>query len=51
MVADLGNLEGILGLDFLARNHVTFDTGKGVLKFKNFDLANPDSLPPQMFKR
>lgn len=39
MVANLGILEGILGLDLLARSHVTFDTGKGVLKFKNFDLA------------
>lgn len=47
MVADLGNLEGILGLDFLARNHVTFDTGKGVLRFKNFDLALTNESEPK----
>lgn len=47
MVADLGNLEGILGLDFLARNHVTFDTSKGVLRFKNFDLALTNEPEPE----
>lgn len=39
MVVDLGNFEGIFGLDFLVCNYVIFDIGKGVLKFKNFDLV------------
>ena len=39
IVADLGNLGGIIGLDFLARNRVMFDTGRGVLKFRDFDVV------------
>lgn len=47
MIADLGNLDGILGLYFLARDHVTFDTGKGVLRFKNFDLTLTSESEPE----
>ena len=38
IVADLGNISGILGLDFLARNDVTINTSKGVLSFPNFKV-------------
>jgi hypothetical protein len=46
IVADLGDLSGILGLNFLSENGVLFDLGKGVLIFPDFEehLQREDSL-------
>lgn len=45
-VADLGDLSGILGLDFLSNNDVLFYLGNGVLIFQEFELHlhDEDSL-------
>ncbi|CAC5404153.1 unnamed protein product [Mytilus coruscus] len=38
IVADLGNISGILGLDFLSKNEVTINASKGTLSFPNFTV-------------
>ncbi|XP_062573989.1 uncharacterized protein LOC134235836 [Saccostrea cucullata] len=38
IVAELGGLSGILGLDFLSKNEVLFDVGKGILIFSDFKV-------------
>ncbi|XP_062598979.1 uncharacterized protein LOC134260435 [Saccostrea cucullata] len=46
IVAELGDLSGILGLDFLSENEVIFDLKKGVLNFPEFkvQLESEDNL-------
>lgn len=38
VVADLGELDGILGMDFLTKNEVSFDISKGLLMSPNFQV-------------
>ena len=38
IVADFGSTQGILGLDFLAKNDVKIDTRRGALNFPDFDI-------------
>ena len=48
IVADLGNIQGILGLDFLAKNDVKIDTRRGALNFPEFviHLSPGEELEP-----
>ncbi|CAC5381216.1 unnamed protein product [Mytilus coruscus] len=39
IVAGLGELDGILGIDFLSKNNVSIDTANGTLKSPNFDVC------------
>ncbi|VDI04570.1 Hypothetical predicted protein [Mytilus galloprovincialis] len=39
IVAGLGELDGILGIDFLSKNNVSIDTANGTLKSPKFDVC------------
>lgn len=44
IVAKLGDIQGILGMDYLAANGITIDTGKGVMKSTNFEVELSNQL-------
>lgn len=39
VVAGIGDLSGILGIDFMSKNKVSFDTAEGVLRSPRFEVA------------
>lgn len=39
IIADLGDIQGILGMDFLAANAATIDTGRGSMKIGHFEAV------------